>query len=74
VQRESFHLRAQRPLHERLIPPIATNSTVQLTRQGAEEGAPFIARHLIRPPARAFDDFAGGKIDKLAVRQALGLE
>ena len=42
--------------------------------QGAKEGAPFIARHMITPPARAFDDFAGGKVDKQAVRSALGLE
>jgi sugar phosphate isomerase/epimerase len=44
------------------------------SQQGAEEGAPFIARHMIRPPARAFDDFAGGKVDKQAVRRVLGLE
>jgi hypothetical protein len=29
---------------------------------------------LITPPARALDDFAGGKVDKAAVRRALGLE
>ncbi|MBL8722659.1 MAG: sugar phosphate isomerase/epimerase [Planctomycetes bacterium] len=44
------------------------------SEQGAAEGAPFIAQHLIQPPARAFDDFAGGKVDKRAVRRALGLE
>jgi sugar phosphate isomerase/epimerase len=44
------------------------------SQQGAAEGAPFIAQHLITPPARAFDDFAGGKVDKAAVRRALGLE
>jgi sugar phosphate isomerase/epimerase len=44
------------------------------SQQGAEEGAPFIAQHLITPPARAFDDFAGGKVDQQAVRRALGLE
>lgn len=27
---------------------------------GAREGAPFIRRHMIRPTATAFDDFAGG--------------
>jgi len=44
------------------------------SQQGAEEGAPFIAQHLIKPPERAFDDFAGGKVDQAAVRRALGLE
>ncbi len=42
--------------------------------QGAEEGAPFIASHLIQPPAHAFDDFVGAKVDKQAIRRALGLE
>ena len=44
------------------------------SQQGAQEGAPFIAQHMITPPARAFDDFAGGKVDKAAVRRALGLD
>ena len=44
------------------------------SQQGAEEGAPFIEAHMIKPPARAFDDFAGGDVDKQAVRRALGLE
>lgn len=44
------------------------------SQQGAEEGAPFIAAHMITPPARAFDDFAGGRIDRTTVRRALGLE
>ena len=44
------------------------------SQQGAEEGAPFIVSHMIQPPARAFDDFAGGEIDQSAVRKALGLE
>jgi sugar phosphate isomerase/epimerase len=43
------------------------------SQQGAEDGAPFIASHLITPPAKAFDDFAGGSIDKKAIRDALGL-
>lgn len=43
-------------------------------QQGAEEGAPFIAAHMITPPARAFDDFATGKVDKAAIRRVLGLE
>jgi len=44
------------------------------SEQGAVEGAPFIAAHMIQPPARAFDDFAGAKVDKAAIRRALGLE
>ena len=43
-------------------------------QQGAEEGAPFIASHMIEPAKKAFDDFAGGDIDRAAVRRALGLE
>ncbi|MHC5068833.1 MAG: sugar phosphate isomerase/epimerase family protein [Planctomycetota bacterium] len=41
--------------------------------QGAAEGAPFVARHLITPPARAFDDFAGGSINEAQLRATLGL-
>lgn len=43
-------------------------------QQGAEEGAPFIASHMIRPPEKAFDDFAGGSVDRKTVRKVLGLE
>lgn len=43
-------------------------------QQGAEEGAPFILQHMIRPPAKAFDDFAGGKVDRAALRRTLGLD
>jgi sugar phosphate isomerase/epimerase len=41
--------------------------------QGAAEGAPFIARHIIRVTERAFDDFAGGKSDQGQIRRLLGL-
>jgi sugar phosphate isomerase/epimerase len=41
--------------------------------QGAAEGAPFIARHLIRKADRAFDDFAGAGADPELLRQVLGL-
>ena len=44
------------------------------SQQGAEEGAPFIQAHMITPPTKAFDDFAGGDVDRSAVRKALGLE
>lgn len=41
--------------------------------QGAREGAPFIASHLITPPARAFDDFVGSRPDAAQLRRILGL-
>jgi sugar phosphate isomerase/epimerase len=41
--------------------------------QGAAEGAPFIASHLIEVPARAFDDFAGAASDSARNRRILGL-
>ena len=44
------------------------------SQQGAEEGAPFIAAHMITPPEKAFDDFAGGEVDMHSVRKALGLD
>jgi sugar phosphate isomerase/epimerase len=41
--------------------------------QGAAEGAPFIARHMIRKADKAFDDFAGTGADEAVIRAALGL-
>lgn len=41
--------------------------------QGAAEGAPFIRRHLIDVPDRAFDDFAGAGSDAARNRRILGL-
>jgi sugar phosphate isomerase/epimerase len=41
--------------------------------QGAAEGAPFIAAHIIRTTERAFDDFAGAGTDDAANRRMLGL-
>jgi sugar phosphate isomerase/epimerase len=41
--------------------------------QGAAEGAPFIAQHLIRPTEHAFDDFASSGADDAANRRMLGL-
>lgn len=41
--------------------------------QGAAEGAPFIAAHIIEPTPHAFDDFAGGGIDRAQIRAMLGL-
>jgi sugar phosphate isomerase/epimerase len=42
--------------------------------QGAAEGAPFIADHMIRKAERAFDDFAGAAPDKARNRRVLGLD
>ncbi len=44
------------------------------SEDGAREGAPFITRHLIRPPDRAFDDFAGAESDAARNRRLLGFE
>jgi sugar phosphate isomerase/epimerase len=41
--------------------------------QGAREGAPFIARHIIQAASRAFDDFAASGVDMAANRKMLGL-
>tara|TARA_R110000751_G_scaffold271365_3_gene371454 strand:+ start:53413 stop:54468 length:1056 start_codon:yes stop_codon:yes gene_type:complete len=41
--------------------------------QGAAEGAPFIADHIIRVTEKAFDDFAGGSSDRQQIRRMLGL-
>ncbi|AGI69652.1 endonuclease [Octadecabacter antarcticus 307] len=40
--------------------------------QGAAEGAPFIADHIIRRTDKAFDDFAGGDADPTALRNMMG--
>ena len=42
--------------------------------QGAAEGAPFIASHLIQTTGKAFDDFAGGGADNAAqIKRMLGI-
>ena len=46
---------------------------VKSPQQGAAEGAPFIARHMIEATTVAFDDFAGGAQDVAANRRLLGL-
>ena len=46
---------------------------VKSPKQGAAEGAPFIAKHIIETTDVAFDDFAGGKTDVARNRQILGL-
>jgi sugar phosphate isomerase/epimerase len=41
--------------------------------QGAKEGAPFIADHIIKVTERSFDDFAGGSGDKAKIKRILGI-
>jgi sugar phosphate isomerase/epimerase len=41
--------------------------------QGAEEGAPFIASHIIQATSKVFDDFAGGGADLELNKRILGL-
>ena len=43
-------------------------------KDGAREGAEFIKHHIIRVTEKAFDDFAGGAIDKKQIKRALGLK
>ena len=42
--------------------------------EGAAEGAPFIASHIIKVTDKAFDDFAGAATDKSRNRRILGLD
>lgn len=46
---------------------------VKSPEQGAKEGAPFIAEHIIETTEVAFDDFAGGQTDVEHNRKILGL-
>jgi sugar phosphate isomerase/epimerase len=46
---------------------------VKSPEQGAREGAPFIADHIIETTQVAFDDFAGGKADEKTNRKILGI-
>jgi hypothetical protein len=46
---------------------------VKSPEQGAAEGAPFIAKHIIETTDVAFDDFAGGETDTARNRDILGL-
>jgi sugar phosphate isomerase/epimerase len=47
---------------------------IKSSDQGAAEGAPFIARHIIQAAERAFDDFAASRVDDKANREMLGLK
>jgi len=42
--------------------------------QGAAEGAPFIAAHIIDVTDKAFDDFAGSGVDRAALRKMMGID
>jgi len=46
---------------------------IKSPEQGAAEGAPFIAGHIIEATDVAFDDFAGGKSDDELNKKILGL-
>ena len=46
---------------------------IKSAEQGAAEGAPFIARHIIQASEAAFDDFAKSGADQAANRKMLGL-
>jgi sugar phosphate isomerase/epimerase len=46
---------------------------IKSPQQGAEEGAPFIAAHIINVTEKAFDDFADSGVDDEANRRILGL-
>ena len=46
---------------------------IKNSEQGAAEGAPFIASHIIEVADRAFDDFAASGVDEAANRAMLGL-
>ena len=47
---------------------------VKSPEQGAAEGAPFIAKHLIEATDVAFDDFVTGDDDGSANRRILGID
>ena len=46
---------------------------IKSPEQGAAEGAPFIAKHLIEVTEKAFDDFAGAEKDDAQIKRMLGL-
>jgi sugar phosphate isomerase/epimerase len=47
---------------------------IKSSDQGAAEGAPFIARHIIQAAQQSFDDFASSGADEAANRRMMGLE
>lgn len=47
---------------------------IKSPQQGAEEGAKFIADHIIEVTDKTFDDFAGGQSDDQQNKKILGLD
>lgn len=47
---------------------------IKSPEQGAAEGAPFIADHIIEVTSKTFDDFAGGGADEATNRRIMGLD
>ncbi len=47
---------------------------IKSSEQGAAEGAPFIARHIIQAVDRSFEDWAGPAPDRQTNRKILGLD
>ena len=47
---------------------------IKSSEQGAREGAPFIAKHIIQTAERAFDDFAAASPDPRLLNRLLGLQ
>ncbi|UAB71314.1 sugar phosphate isomerase/epimerase [Vibrio sp. SCSIO 43132] len=47
---------------------------IKSSEQGAAEGAPFIARHIIQTSEHAFDDFASSDVDKNMLKSILGID
>ena len=46
---------------------------IKSPQQGAADGAPFIASHIIDVTEVAFDDFVGGERDDAQIKRMLGL-
>ena len=46
---------------------------IKSPEQGAREGAPFIASHIIEATKKAFDDFAGAETDEAKLKRILGI-
>ncbi len=46
---------------------------IKSSEQGAREGAPFIANHIIEVTEKAFDDFAGAEVDQELLNKIIGL-
>ncbi|MBT8229519.1 MAG: sugar phosphate isomerase/epimerase [Bacteroidia bacterium] len=46
---------------------------IKSPEQGAEEGVPFIANHIIKVTEKTFDDFAGGSVDQEMINNLLGI-